>query len=159
MADIEGTLYCSTPQLEKVFRCNRSQLLHVCSKWRHDEFGNATVGDLVMSNQHRKGLDGLPEALLLKRLQPKTRLWSEDDVLSFAFALRSDIARHCRAEFKDILKRHARREMVPREQLDKMLMTCSDLADQVSQLWSAVQDLQKQREPSRPVRDFHLVKG
>lgn len=159
MVDIDNTLYCSTPQLEKVFRCNRSQLLHVCRGWRASEFGEATLGDLVMSSQHHKDLGEVTDALLLKRLQPKTRIWSEDDVLGFAFALRSDIAVQCRAQFKEILKQHARREMVPREQLDKMMMTCSTLTEQVGHLWEAVQELQQQQPVPRPERNLHLVKS
>lgn len=160
MVDIEGTLYCSTPQLEKVFRCNRSQLMHVCNKWSRGDFGTATLGDLVMSNQQHK-VSAIAEGLMLKRVQPKTRLWSEDDVLGFAFALRSDIARQCRAQFKEILKQHARREMVPREQLDKMMLTCSTLTEQVGYLWQAVEDLKEanRQMASNAGRSLRLVKS
>ena len=159
MVDIEGTLYCSTPQLERVFRCNRSQLLHIHSKWRSGEFGNATIGELVLSNQHHKEIDGLHQALLLKRLQPKTRLWSEDDVLGFAFALRSDVAQQCRAQFKEILKQHARKEMIPRSQIDKMILERTKDREEIRMLWEAIEELKSANNKPATDRTLKLVKG
>jgi len=175
MVEAGGSLYCSTPQLEKVFKCNRSQLLHICSKWRAGEFSSHTLGSVVVSNQHRRDEKSgsvmsdhvrslhseLAHSLGLKRFQAKTRLWSEDDVLGFAFSLRSDIARRCRAEFKEILKQHARRDTVPRDIHNKLIVDNSKMAEQINMLWEAVTSLQETNKQmaSNAGRSLRLVKG
>lgn len=158
MVDIDSTLYCSTPQLEKVFGVGRDSLNHICRQWRKGEFSDVRLGDLTEMNHQRKDL---ADTLGLERARANTRLWSEDDVLGFAFALRSDIARQCRAQFTEILKQHARRDMVPREQLDKMMLTCSDLTNQVKYLWEAVEDLKATNKEmaSNAGRSLRLIKG
>ena len=139
MVDIEGTLYCSTPQLERVFGVERASLTRLVQRYPN-EFSKATCEMLVLSDdQHKQVLD----ALHLQRLQKKTRLWSEDDVIGITWLVRSDIARQCRAQFKDILKQHARRNSLPLTQVEAMM---SELKAQIAPLQAAVEELMSDRK-------------
>jgi len=144
MVDIEGTLYCSTPQLEKVFGVERTNLSRLVK--RHpQEFSKATCEMLVRSNgQHKEVLD----ALELDRFQKKTRLWSEDDVIGITWLVRSDIARQCRAQFKEILRQHARREHMPVDQVEAMIAARVEdmILAQIAPLQAAVADLMADRK-------------
>lgn len=151
MVDIDGVLYCSTPQLEKVFGTDRSNLSRLVR--RHpEEFSKATCEMLVRSNGHHKDVF---DALELNRFQKKTRLWSEDDVIGITWLVRSDIARQCRAQFKEILKQHARREYLPVDQVERMI------AEQLAPLQSAVDELMADRKQmaSFAGRSLRLVRN
>jgi hypothetical protein len=150
MVDIEGILYCSTPQLENVFRCHRNLLNDIARRWRAAEFNDIRFKDLTsmiigpkdlttMNHCHKE----LADSLQLKRARSNTRLWSEDDVLGFCFHLRSDIARQCRAQFKEILKQHARRDCMPMNQVEAMV---ADFKAQIAPLQEAVEELMSERK-------------
>ena len=147
MVDIEGTLYCSTPQLEKVFRCSSPHLRHIANKHRKEEFSVTRGQDLLpkmmaskVTNDH---LSDVEKNLEISRLQKNTRLWSEDDVLGFAFALRSDIARQCRVQFKEILKQHARRETVSRDMYEQLMRQHAEVINQIPVLQEAIEELRE----------------
>jgi len=151
MVDIEGVLYCSTPQLEKVFGVERSSLTRLVQRYP-SEFSKATCEMLVLSNdQHKDVLN----ALELQRLQKKTRLWSEDDVIGITWLVRSDIARRFRAQFKEVLKQHARREYLPTDQVEAMI------AAQIAPLQAAVDELMADRNQmaSFAGRSLRLVRN
>ena len=150
MVDIEGILYCSIPQLENVFRCHRNLLNDIARRWRAAEFNDIRFKDLTsmiigpkdlttMNHCHKE----LADSLQLKRARSNTRLWSEDDVLGFCFHLRSDIARQCRAQFKEILKQHARRDCMPMNQVEAMV---ADFKAQIAPLQEAVEELMSERK-------------
>ncbi len=155
MVDIEGTLYCSTPQLESVFRCHRNLLNDIARRWRAGEFNDIRFKDITsrilgpkdlttMNHCHKE----LADSLQLKRARSNTRLWSEDDVLGFCFHLRSDIARQCRAQFKEILKQHARRDWLPISQVEAMMaeQVNNFIRDQILPLQAAVEELRADRK-------------
>ena len=150
MVDIEGILYCSTPQLENVFRCHSNNLNNVARLWRAHEFNDIRFKDLTSMIPGPKELTTmnhcrkeLADSLQLKRARSNTRLWSEDDVLGFCFHLRSDIARQCRAQFKEILKQHARRDCMPMNQVEAMV---ADFKAQIAPLQEAVEELMSERK-------------
>lgn len=151
MVDIEGVLYCSTPQLERIFGVDRKNLSRLVR--RHpQEFSRATCEMLVGSNgPHKEVLSSLE----LDRFQKKTRLWSEDDVIGITWLVRSDIARQCRAQFKEILKQHARREYLPTDQVEAMI------AAQIAPLQAAVDELMADRNQmaSFAGRSLRLVRN
>lgn len=135
MVDFDGELFCSTPQLCEVFRVNRDGLHHVVSRHK-EEFTNTRLKAITMTKRHRKEV---LEAMLLERESPNTRIWTEDDVLSFTFFLRSDIARQCRAEFKGILKQHAIRNYISPQQAEALVRFHTDpLAAQIRELEDTV---------------------
>ena len=136
MADIDGTLYCSTPQLEKVLQVTRSQLNNVANIWRNGEFNDVRLGSIMSGNHIHKDL---AKTLCLQRARKNTRLWSEDDVLGFCFHLRGDIVRQCRVQFKEILKQHTRKDYIPREKYDELLKVHSSFIEQISSLKEAVE--------------------
>lgn len=162
MADIEGVLYCSTPQLERIFGVDRATLTRLVKRYPQ-EFSRTTCEALVLSNdQHKESLarynvpaKELLDALELKRFQKKTRLWSEDDVIGITWLVRSDIARKCRAQFKEILKQHARREHLPMDQVEAMI------ASQIAPLQEAVKELMADRKQmaSYAGRSLRLVRS
>ena len=142
MVDIEGTLYCSTPQLEEVFGADESNLTKLVRK-HSEEFSKATCEILTRYNVPLKEiLDGLG----LKRLRKNTRLWSEDDVIGFTWLVRSDIARQCRAQFKEILKQHARRETVSREMYDHLQKQHMALLNQVPILIETIKEVKREQD-------------
>jgi hypothetical protein len=151
MVDINGVLYCSTPQLEKVFGVGRASLTRLVQ--RHpEEFSKATCEMLVLSKEQHKDV---LNALELDRFQRKTRLWSEDDVIGITWLVRSDIARQCRSQFKEILKQHARREYLPVDQVEAMI------AAQIAPLQEAVAELMADRKQmaSYAGRSLRLVRS
>ena len=117
MVEFNGVLYATTPQLEKVFGVTRHSLNRLVRSYPQ-EFTQRTVGDLTANNVIRKELTA---DLGIKRLRKNTHLWSEDDLIGITWLIRSDIARRCRAEFKEILKQHARRDTVTKDQLSAMI--------------------------------------
>lgn len=119
MVDFDGTLFCSTPQLCEVFQTTPQSLWQIANE-RRGEFSNARLTILTSMNHCRKPI---LEAFKLERSRPNTRIWTEDDVLSFTFFLRSDIAKSCRAQFKEILKAHAKRNYLSPEQVDLLVQT------------------------------------
>jgi hypothetical protein len=86
-------------------------------------------------------------ALELERLRKDTRLWSEDDVIGITWLVRSDIARRCRAQFKEILKQHARREYIPADQVEAMISARVEdmVSTQIAPLQAAVAELMADR--------------
>ena len=164
MVDIEGTLYCSTPQLEKVFGLDHSNLSRLVATYPQD-FSRSTcellTGSFVPPKEVRDGL-------MLKRLRKNTRLWSEDDLIGITWLVRSDIARRCRAQFKEILKEHASRGYVSKEAHNNLLSAHTELAAQVGPLMAAVSELkeevgqlkqQNEGMASHVGRALRLVKG
>jgi hypothetical protein len=139
MVDIEGVLYCSTPQLERVFGADHSNLSKLVRRYPH-EFSQTTIEALTGYDVPRKEII---EALEIKRLRKNTRLWSEDDVIGITWLVRSDIARQCRAQFKEILKQHARREYMPADQVEAMMR---ELKSQIAPLQAAVAELMADRK-------------
>lgn len=139
MVDIDGTLYCSTPQLEKVFCVPRNNLPRLVQN-NPGEFSRTTLEDLTSSLGCPKELvDGLG----LKRFRKNTRLWSEDDVIGFTWLVRSDIARQCRVQFKEILKQHARRETVSRDMYEQLMRQHAEVINQIPALKEAIEELRE----------------
>lgn len=154
MVDIEGILYCSTPQLERVFGAGRSNLSKLVRRYPQ-EFSQATCEMLMGYNVPRKAV---LEGLELERARKNTRLWSEDDVIGFTWMVRSDIARQCRAQFKEILKQHARRDSMPINQVEAMV---ADFKAQIAPLQEAVEELMSERKQmaSYAGRSLRLVRN
>jgi hypothetical protein len=136
MVDIEGVLYCSTPQLERVFGADHSNLSKLVRRYPH-EFSQTTIEALTGYNVPRKEII---EALEIKRLRKNTRLWSEDDVIGITWLVRSDIARQCRAQFKEILKLHARVDHISADRVEAMIQA------QIAPLQAAVANLMADRK-------------
>jgi len=136
MVDIEGTLYCSTPQLEKVFGADHSNLSKLVRRYPN-EFSQTTIEALTGYNVPRKEII---EALEIKRLRKNTRLWSEDDVIGITWLVRSDIARQCRAQFKEILKQHARVDHISADRVEAIIQA------QIAPLQAAVAELMADRK-------------
>lgn len=134
MVDIGGVLYCSTPQLEKVFGIERNNLTRLVNKYPQD-FSNVRCSSLTSSDEHRKEM---LEGLGLSRLRKDTRLWSEDDVIGITWLVRSDIARKCRAEFKEILKQHCSKRFITRDVFDDVVTKNYHLAAQMESLVEVV---------------------
>lgn len=164
MVDIEGTLYCSTPQLEKVFGLDDSNLSKLVRNYP-EEFSKATCEILTRYNVPPKEVR---DGLMLKRLRKNTRLWSEDDLIGITWLVRSDIARKFRAQFKKILKEHASMGYVSKEAHLNLLAAHTELAAQVGPLMSAVSSLQEEvgdlraqnsQMASNAGRSLRLVKG
>jgi len=139
MVDIEGVLYCSTPQLEKIFGANKGNLSTVVRRYP-EEFTNTRVGALGFAINN---LTEFKEAMMFSRLRDDARLWSEDDVIGLTWLWRSDIARQCRAQFKEILKQHARRDSMPMNQVEAMV---ADFKAQIAPLQEAVEELMSERK-------------
>jgi len=163
MVDIDGVLYCSTPQLEKLFMVTRAQLGDLSNRWRKGEFTDVRFGDLKYVNHVLKEV---ADSLELVRARKSTRLWSEDDVLGFCFHLRSDIARKCRAQFKEILKQHARRDYIPANCVDELVASVraevqADMQAQLQPLQDAVNELMADRKKmaSYAGRSLRLVRN
>ena len=155
MVDIEGVLYCSTPQLEKVFGVERVSLTRMVQRYP-EEFSKATCEMLMLSNDQHKDVLG---ALDLRRLRKNTRLWSEDDVIGITWLVRSDIARKCRAEFKEILRNHARRDYLHHNQVEEMIN--ARIKEQIEPLQEAVNELMADRKQmaSYAGRSLRLVRN
>jgi hypothetical protein len=162
MVDIEGVLYCSTPQLERVFGVERASLTRLVQRYPN-EFSKATCEMLMLTNdQHKKVLDSLE----LQRLQKKTRLWSEDDIIGITWLVRSDIARKCRAQFKEILKQHARRDFIPADRVEELITSVraevqASMQEQIRPLQEAIEELMadKKKMASYAGRSLRLVRG
>lgn len=158
MVDIEGVLYCSTPQLERVFGVERASLTRLVQRYPN-EFSKATCEMLMLTNdQHKDVLS----ALDLQRLRKSTRLWSEDDVIGITWLVRSDIARQCRAQFKEILKQHARRDSMTVSAAEAMVASrLAPLQAQLAPLQAAVNELMAERKAmaSYAGRSLRLVRN
>jgi len=142
MVDIDGTLYCSTPQLEKIFGMHKAALTRIVRRYP-EEFSRATCEMLRLSfDQRKEVLDGLG----IQRFRKNTRLWSEDDVIGLTWIVRSDIARQCRVQFKEILKQHARRETVSRDMYDQLMGQHADLLNQVPILIETIKEVKREQD-------------
>lgn len=157
MVDIEGTLYCSTPQLEKVFGAHKGNLNRVIRQYPK-EFTDTRLSSL---GTQIDDLSEFKKALLFKRLKGDARLWSEDDVLGLTWLWRSDIARKCRVQFKEILKQHAVRNTVSKSAFNKILESNAKMAEQLESLRVAVEELQSERKQfaSNAGRSLRLVRN
>ena len=157
MVDIEGTLYCSTPQLESVFGMHKAALTRMVQRYPK-EFSRATCEMLTVSGDQRKEILA---GLEIQRLRKNTRLWSEDDVIGLTWLARSDIARKCRVQFKEILKQHAKRDYVPRDQFEQLMAQHNNVVAQIPPLREAVEELMadKKAMASNAGRSLRLVRN
>jgi len=142
MVDIDGTLYCSTKQVEDVFRCKRASLLNIANNRHKGDFSITRLSDVELQGVTK---DDISKALNI-RFQKNTRIWSEDDVLEFACHVQSDFSRQCRRQFKEILKQHARRETVSRDMYDQLMRQHAEVINQIPVLQEAIEELRENQK-------------
>lgn len=157
MVDIKGTLYCSTKQVEDIFRCERGSLMNIANQRYKEDFSDTRLSDVELQGVTK---DDISKALNT-RFQKNTRIWSEDDVLEFAYHVKSGFSRQCRREFKEVLKQHARRETVSRDMYDQLMRQHAEVINQIPVLQEAIEELRENQKnmASHAGASLRLVRG
>lgn len=115
MADESGELYCTSKAICDALGANESNLRDVYS--RHaDEFGKNCVSNCDANSflKENKAVFGV------KYIRGNMRLWSEDDMLTFGFFLKTDASKEYRRQLRQFIKAHARVNTVSREEHEQL---------------------------------------
>lgn len=139
MEDENGELYCTSKAICDALGISYDDLKHITM--RHpEEFGNLRVtdchskdGGLSLSNLQPKNKElrvGNPNAkefftahkteFGIKRVRSDMRLWSEDDMLTFAFHSKSPQSLEFRKQLRRFIKQNATRGYVTQAQFDEL---------------------------------------
>jgi hypothetical protein len=95
----------------------------------------------------------------IKRLRKDMHLWTEDDILTFAFLAQSQRGLEVKRELKKFLKEQALKNYVPRQDWDQLLASYAALYAQNQSYEAALQALQAQfQELSARLSDLEQAK-
>ena len=115
MEDEAGELFCTSKALLEALGINKDVVDHIVS--RHGK----ELGTLRAENcQSKEFLQKHKVELGILRVRQDMRLWSEDDMLTFAFHAHSDKSLEFRKQLRQFIKANAKRGYVSEEQFNLM---------------------------------------
>lgn len=116
MEDEDGELYCTSKALCGALGVTEGNI----RSFYNDN--KAEFDSLTVSNRHAKEFFREHQSVFeLKRIRGNIRIWSEDDMLVFAFFLKTPQAREFRRELRLFIKQQARKDTVSREEFMSLL--------------------------------------
>jgi hypothetical protein len=115
MVDIRGDLYCTSKSICEALAINESTFREIYNVHRL-EFGGLSVGnsdakEFLQQNRVEFGI---------KRVRKDMHLWSDVDMLTFAFHAKSPAASCYRKQFIQFIKQHAKIESVSYEEFNQL---------------------------------------
>lgn len=113
MIELNGELYCTSKSVREALSVEASTLRQIYRR-HEDEFFSICVTDC------HANLQMLKNTLGLKYIRKDMKLWSEDDMLTFAFMVSGDRARAARRDFRKFIKEHAKKGLVSKGELEQL---------------------------------------
>jgi prophage antirepressor-like protein len=155
MEDESGELYCTSKAICEALGINEHALRMIINR-NKKEFGSLRVTDryakeFFQANKTEFGIE---------RVRSDIRLWSEDDMLTFAFHSKSDDSLEFRQKLRKFIKLNAKRNCVTVEQFEQLKGQFDALCELVKNYIPAANDaasfagraLRAQRE-TKPLRE------
>lgn len=129
MEDEGGELYCTSKAICEALGINEATM-----RWTYNqhkaEFDSLSVGktnakEFFQQNRAEFGI---------KRVRKDMRLWTEDDMLTFAFHSRSPESLEFRKRLRQFIKQNARRDYVSQEEFESLKGELENMKEMVHSL-------------------------
>lgn len=133
MEDDSGELYCTSKAICEALAIDEATLRKICE--RHPE----EVGENCVTDCHAKlFLKENKAEFGVRYVRGDMRLWTEDDMLTFAFHARSNVALEFRRKLRQFIKQNARRGYVKQVEFDRLQGRLDQMAELIQSLIPSV---------------------
>jgi hypothetical protein len=152
MEDGQGELYCTSRGLCGALNILEDTLRHVYTRHK-EEFDSLSVTDchakeFLQENRAEFGVT---------RVKKDMRLWTEDDMLNFAFYTKSGVARQFRQDLRKFIKANASRHYISMEQYHKLEQELQEKADHAVSLELKLADLSEVKRELHELKEFVMT--
>lgn len=135
MEDENGELFCTSKAIYDALGISKDDLDHIVSR-HSEEFGSLRLTDCQSKEFFQKN----KAEFGIQRVRSNMRLWSEDDMLTFAFHSKSTLSLEFRTKLRKFIKQNAKRGYVSQDAFEQLKGQLSELQQLVLQYLPAANE-------------------